>query len=338
MKHEDHPTDPPTANDDGFAKLISTAGRRETPPDYAYEQTLRVATEAWEKKVRARRWRLASSLAASIALIASLGVWQITREPVTIGTPSIVATLDRTLGTLERRTSEREWEVMSESSARTIAAETHLRTRADASAGLLLQGGQSLRLAGATEVVLQSSSKVRLITGKAYMDTGNALNRSVELLTEAGTAIDIGTQFEVFYRDQRFRLRVRDGTVMLQRGNDEIHSTAGEQLAIGPDGAVKRTFVELADPDWQWAEALAPTPEIEGRPLSTLLDWVRRETGRSILYADREIQRRTEHTILHGSIEGLAPLDALRVMLATTDFDYRLGENGSIRIELRQPQ
>jgi ferric-dicitrate binding protein FerR (iron transport regulator) len=338
MKHEDHPTDPPAANDDGFAKLISTAGRRETPPAHAYEQTLHVATAAWEKKVRARRWRLASSLAASIALITSLGVWQITREPVTIETPVIVATLDRTLGTLERRTSEREWEVMSESSARAIAAETHLRTRADASAGLLLQGGQSLRLAGGTEVVLSSSSKVRLITGKAYIDTANSLSGSVELLTEAGTAVDIGTQFEVLYRNQRFRLRVRDGAVMLQRRGGEIRSVAGEQVVIEPDGGVARTLVEQADPDWQWAEALAPTPEIEGRPLSTLLDWVRRETGRNILYTDREIQRRTEQTILHGSIEGLAPLDALRVMLATTDFDYRVGENGSIRIELRQPQ
>jgi ferric-dicitrate binding protein FerR (iron transport regulator) len=336
MKHEDHPTDPPTANDDGFAKLISTAGRRETPPAHAYEQTLRVATEAWEKKVRARRWRLVSSLAASFVLIASLGVWQIAQEPVTIETPSIVATLDRTQGALERRVSEREWQVMSESSVQAITADTHLRTRADASAGLLLQGGQSLRLAGATEVVLLSSSKVRLITGKAYIDTGNSQSGSVQLLTEAGTAIDIGTQFEVLYRDQRFRLRVREGTVMLQRGNGEIHSTAGEQLTVEPDGPVKRTLVEQADSDWRWVEALAPTPEIEGKPLSTLLDWVSRETGRNILYADREIQRRTEHTILHGSIEGLAPLDALRFMLATTDFDYRIGENGSIRIELRQ--
>jgi ferric-dicitrate binding protein FerR (iron transport regulator) len=336
MKHEDHPTDPPTANDDGLAQLISSAGRRETPPADAYEQTLRVATEAWEKKVRARRWRLASSLAASIVLILSVVlVWQGAEERVTTATPSIVATLDKTLGTLERRTSEQEWTVMSESS-RVIAAETHLRTHEKASAGLLLQGGQSLRLAGGTEVVLLSSSKVRLVTGKAYIDTRNSLSGSVELLTEAGTAIDIGTQFEVLYQDQHFRLRVRDGVVMLQRRGGEIRSGAGEQVAIEPEGGVRRTLVEQADPDWQWAEALAPTPEIEGRPLSALLDWVRRETGRNILYANREIQRRTEYTILHGSIEGLAPLDALRVMLATTDFDYRIGEDGSIRIELRQ--
>lgn len=336
MNHEDPSADSRAADDDAFAQLISSAGRRETPPGHAYDQTLRVATAAWRTKVRARQWRLASTLAASVLLaVGAAIVGRVTYTSVTAS--PITARLDKAIGEVEQRTPHGEWSLVSEG-WNAVVAGTSLRTGEEARAGLLLQGGQSLRLAAATELTLLSAARVELTSGKIYVDTGGPGARRVEVLTQAGTAFDIGTQFEIQYRNDRFRLRVREGAVMLRREAAEIRSAAGEQLSVESDGAIHRALVEAGDPDWQWVEALAPTPSIDGQSLAVLLGWVARETGRRVGYADRETQRRTEQTILHGRIEHLAPLDALRAMLATTDLQYRLLEDGSIRIEPKRPR
>ena len=70
-------------------------------------------------------------------------------------------------------------------------------------------------------------------------------------------------------------------------------------------------------------------------PVTELLNWVARETGRSIRFQDAEVKRRAAATILHGSIRHLAPLDALTIMLATTDLDYVELADGTLLIQSR---
>ena len=70
-------------------------------------------------------------------------------------------------------------------------------------------------------------------------------------------------------------------------------------------------------------------------PLTVLLEWVARETGRVIQFDKPEIERKAGTTILHGNIRHLAPLEALEVMLATTDLEYALPDDGTILIRLK---
>ena len=50
-------------------------------------------------------------------------------------------------------------------------------------------------------------------------------------------------------------------------------------------------------------------------------------------YATPAIERRASGTILHGSIRGLEPLEALAVMLATTDLRHEVLADGTIMIK-----
>ena len=61
--------DPPGTSHDSLAHLIEAAGRREAPPTHAYERALAATTQAWQTKVRRRRWRIAASIAAGIATL-----------------------------------------------------------------------------------------------------------------------------------------------------------------------------------------------------------------------------------------------------------------------------
>ena len=47
-------------------------------------------------------------------------------------------------------------------------------------------------------------------------------------------------------------------------------------------GDVQRAAVAIDDASWDWVQLVVRTPDIEDRPLSDLLEWVSRETGRGI--------------------------------------------------------
>ena len=70
------------------------------------------------------------------------------------------------------------------------------------------------------EIILESRSRLRLTTGKVYIDTGaGGAEGQMLVVTDAGSVADIGTQFEVLYDDSHFQVRVREGHILLQRGD-----------------------------------------------------------------------------------------------------------------------
>ena len=82
---------------------------------------------------------------------------------------------------------------------------------------------------------------------------------------------------------------------------------------------------------WLWILEAAPPIEIEGRSLASYLEWVARETGWRIRYADRDLERSAETILLHGTIEGLRPDESLGVILEGSGL-YHLTEDGAVLI------
>ena len=245
--------------------------------------------------------------------------------------------MERIIGRLEVRVAgEADWRLL-EADGRRLVPGTALRTGPRGRAGLMLAGGSSLRLAEGTEVRIDSPASLRLATGRAYIDSGRGerAGEPVEIATPVAKAIDVGTQFEVSFSAGTYRLRVREGRVVLRHGGESSDGAAGEQLLIGPDGRLERTSILATDADWQWVETVAPAPEIDERPVTELLDWVARETGRPIRYKDSDVERRAATTILHGSIRHVAPLEALGVMLATTNLEYVELPDGTLLIQTK---
>ncbi len=57
-----------------------------------------------------------------------------------------------------------------------------------------------------------------------------------------------------------------------------------------------------------------------------------RETGRALVFASPDEERRATQTILHGSLQRLNAVESLSAVMATTSLRFTLG-NDSIRIE-----
>ena len=333
------PQDPDDTGDereDAVARLMRAAGRRAEPPAEAYEQALAAALSSWDQLQARRRRRVFVTIAASVLLAIGVAVVVTNLPP---GTPPSIGYADRIVGTVEVRTdAQPEWSTLRDA-LQDLPRGAQLRTQAGSRAGIVLTAGVSLRLAEATEVELESASRLLVIAGKIYIDTGAArATHGIEVITEAGTAVDVGTQFEVQYRDGEYRLRVREGRVLLRRDAGEVDGQAGEQIKILVDGVLERSRIGQDDPAWDWVESVAPAPDIDKQPVTVLLTWVARETGRTLRFASPDIESKAGTTILHGSIRHLAPLEALSVMLATTDLEYTLPDDATILIRLKDVQ
>jgi ferric-dicitrate binding protein FerR (iron transport regulator) len=310
---------------DMVASLIRAAGRRMRPPDDAYREVLAAATAAFREKTARRRertwllWAAAAGVAAfAIALMLQWTPPSAQRAPL--------ARVERAIGTVERATGD-VWTQLTES-AEGLSGGTRIRTLAGGRAGLLLGEQLSLRLAAETEIMLDGPARLHLQRGTIYVDTSSSLpGDALEIVTPAGTARDLGTQFELRVGDGALRLRVREGAVEIDRAGKLLTGGAGEQVSIDALGGIQRSSIAANDTAWQWAESIAPAPNIEGRPATVLLAWVARETGRRLSYESAAVEARAATVILHGNIRHLAPLAALEVMLATTDLEYGLADD-----------
>jgi ferric-dicitrate binding protein FerR (iron transport regulator) len=189
-----------------------------------------------------------------------------------------------------------------------------------------LSGGGTLRIAAGTILDITGEAQARLRRGQVYVDLplGSSSQHPFRIMTREGTIEHVGTEFEVLENNQIMRLRVREGRVLLHRDTENIVADAGTELTALPGAHVSRREIDTYGRDWLWVAALAPDYEIEGRPLLGFLEWASRELGRPLKFSDIHARAVAEHTILHGSVRGREPLDALSSVLATTSLTYEI--------------
>jgi len=309
--------------------LIRSAGRRVDPPDDAYRQVLTSATDAFRRKSTRQRQRRWVALAAAVATLVVASVL-VTQRNAPAGRGDF-ASIERATGGVELAYGDG-WQPL-DGNPGSLGTGRRLRTLSDGRAALRLAGGASLRLAGETEVLLDAPGRIFVHHGTIYVDGGVRPGADpIEVVTPGGTAREIGTQFELQVAGARLRLRVREGSVSIDQGGRSLVGTAGEQIMIDDFGGVSRSPIERASVDWAWAEAVAPVPDVDGRPATELIGWVARETGRRLRYESPAVEERAASVILHGNIHHLPPLAALEAMLATTDLEYVLeGDTMEIR-------
>jgi ferric-dicitrate binding protein FerR (iron transport regulator) len=318
------------------ARLVRTGGSRLEPPPDAYDRVFAAANAALGTKLAQRRrvrWRRALALAASVVLAAGAALWIGFRGPVKLQ----VATAERRAGLVTLLAAgQLDWQSLEPGAL--VTQGSWLRTGTASSAALRMTDGLSLRIDAGSAVSFETPQRVRVQRGAVYVDSGPGDARlaagrpSIEIVTPLATARDVGTQFEVRLVDSDTLLRVREGSVWLTHEGGKVEGQAGEQLRVTPGGGLARGVIARDDSAWDWVQSMAAAPEIDDQPLSSVLAWVARETGRAIRYDSAETERRAAAAILHGSIRGLEPLPALETVLATSALGYRIADDGAILI------
>jgi hypothetical protein len=200
---------------------------------------------------------------------------------------------------------------------------------------LRMAGGQSVRIDGGTRLELLTASRLQLDSGAVYIDSGPpaTAGAAIEIVTSLGVVREIGTQFEVRIADEAesMQVSVREGSVSISRDSETLSAARGEQLTLDRQGLAARSALAADAAHWSWVLDAAPPLEIEGRTLADYLDWVARETGWQIRYADEDLARSAEKILLHGTIEGLRPDESLGVILEGSGL-YYLTADGAVLI------
>jgi hypothetical protein len=306
-----------------IADLIRLAGRRPEPPAFRAAR-VRAAVEAeWRgtlhRRSRVMVWRWA--LAAAALVLAALW-FRPTARPVAPRPPE-VATVVRVDGSVRLESSPSPVRLL------TIGDRLVAGAAADTTAGgriaLQLASGIALRVKEGTRIAVEAPSIVRLEHGAIYVDTksGASAPRRMEVHTPQGTVHNVGTRFEVVADSGAVRIRVRNGEVRVDRAGPEVRVIAGGVVALLPDRRVEWGAAPPFGKDWSWVEALAPPFVIEGATLESFLNWVSGELGLTWRYADRAAERYGRTVVLHGSIEGLTPKEALDAVLPTCGMSER---------------
>jgi ferric-dicitrate binding protein FerR (iron transport regulator) len=302
----------------------------------ALERVRSVAEQEWRalmarrQRLNRRRWAL-TGMAAAAVLVAVTGIWFV--RPATA--PVLFGSVYRADAGIDKRGTLL--------GHRTLVGHRTLRAGDLVHAGdelmvgsgpalIAIAGGGTLRIAARSAVDIMSSGEVRLEHGTIYVDMPPlpAVSASIAVSTKAGVIEHVGTEFEVMSDASSVRIRVREGRIRLRGAPDArgqvsvVSADAGTEVVATVGGPILQRRVATYGTDWLWLAELAPGFEIEGQPLMTFLQWVSRELGRRLEFADAQARETATRTILHGTIRERSPLDALSNVLETTSLSYEL--------------
>ncbi|MEO0996256.1 MAG: FecR domain-containing protein [Pseudomonadota bacterium] len=321
------------SDDEQIAALLGEAEPRPPiPPDFehaAYGELEQV----WRSVVRRRRRvRLGFALAASLLVVAAVG-WLGGPWLPEAPAPGLVASVARSTGTV---LAGSDTGLAAIAPGQPLYATQRLVTSGDARAALDWTGGVSVRLDRRSAVVLLSDRRLRLLRGQVYVDSPPGQTSAPEIATPLGSVRHVGTQFIVSLQRQRLDIRVREGAVLLDDGDNRTTVDSGEALQVAADGRRVSRPIQRYGAEWTWVETIGVVPAAGHASLRAFVDWVARETGRTITVASDDIGRRLAALPMPTGVRTTAPLDALADALTVSGLTYR-EEAGTIVIDTARP-
>lgn len=317
------------AGSDRIEQLLRLAGPREAVPPERLRRLRAAAHADWREHtgLRMRRRAIVATLGAvGIAAAVLLAVRVLSPDVVPPRAARTVATTETVHGAVRViKTGAPAAETTLLQVGERVAAGQGVDTRSGGQVALRLVDGTSVRVNGGSRLRLIEATVLALDEGTVYIDSGGATGApSLEVRTPIGVARDIGTRFEVRLLDEALRVRVRDGRVQLMQSREPHEAAPGEELTLDGSGTVVRRAVPVFGAEWAWVLAVGRPFDLEGRTLLAFLTWISDENGWQLRFEDAAVERKAEATVLHGSIEGLAPEEALAAVLPSTGMEHVL--------------
>ena len=326
MISPDEPQEPAMTTDDQIGQLLRFAGRRPMPDPGDMRRARAAAHAEWALVVqqRARRGRWRSLIGGAIAAAAcSAAAWTWMRPPTPPLAPSEVATIQRVTGTIIVTSAHSESRPVRDAGVR-LRAGDRIEVPDDSRAAFVLTQGIEVRLDRGTAAVLEAADRLTLRRGTIYIDSGTgARGPGLRIETTLGDVRHLGTRFEVRLADASLRVRVREGSVALERRGARWVGGPGEALTLADGQAPVRQRIATAGTEWAWVTELAEPFSLEGASVQSFLEWVRREEGSRWQIDDPALRSRANGIVLHGSIDGLTPQEALEAVLPAAGLTFR---------------
>jgi ferric-dicitrate binding protein FerR (iron transport regulator) len=302
-------------------RVLQAAGARVQPSQAVTDAVRAAAHKEWSAVVaaRSRRRRGLVAFAAAASLGAAVFAAWVGRSALAPAPSVAVASIARVSGHVEIAGAWGRTHAAVENQP--LLSGEKLITGADGRVALAMANGISVRLDQSTRIEFEDPHRASMTTGGVYVDSPGAptAERRLQIETPVGAVEHFGTQYEARFTSPSLRVRIREGRVAITPRQGLVQSgSAGEQLTMRTGGAVDRVSIDTHGSDWDWASSLAPTLEIDGRPLSEFLSWASRELGQPVVFATPASEAAAARVVLQGTVAGLSPKDALAAVLSTS--------------------
>jgi ferric-dicitrate binding protein FerR (iron transport regulator) len=286
-------------NDTELEQLLKSHGRQHQPDGATTEKIRRATEDAWlaavaEHQSRQQRpipWRWLSTGIAAILLAAVMMNRSTEAPPQPVLAQVIFA--QGTYQVNDRFVSAKQ----------PIKQGDTLTSANDGMITLNLNGGATITLAANTKLQLTDTAALTLFGGKMYIDSPRPESR-ILINTAWGKIEDIGTQFEVIAEPSRLRVAMREGSVKLALDNGvhyaQFHDGVGDVVTIDQNLALTKTTVASNDAQWNWPLAALSSMSLEGHSVFELMQWVKRTTGKSVIYRSTWAEEKSKQTRLSG--------------------------------------
>jgi transmembrane sensor len=309
-------------------RLLRLAGERAPVPAETDQRVRRAVLDEIRAVARWRRRRRRLAGAGAVLATAALVILALQLRPSAppetrplIAAPA-VATAERVEGTTVTRRIDGHVARRTIVAGRALSVGDEIETGGAGRLAIRWSSGASVRLDRVSRTRLVSATALELLEGALYIDSGPG-SPSLDVRTPFGLVKDVGTQFEIRLESGGLRVRVRSGLAEVHHGGEIVPARPGSEVRVSPSGTTTRVVLSYG-PEWEWTSALAPRFDVDGRTLSSYLDYLCREQGWTLAYADAGLARDVSGIVVHGSVDGLAPMDALSVVLSTSGLTFRL--------------
>jgi len=311
-------------SDEAIAELLGTASPR-PPPPAADEMLIREAVHAeWQRVAggHVRRHRITSFAIAASVLLAVFAALNLLRDPVSDFGNQQAATIEKQFGAITVND-----QLADPLQVAAINGGDIVETGTESGLALGWHDGGSLRLDQATVVVVEAANRIYLQQGRVYFDSeagplaAQPANRdAVELRirTDYGVVRHLGTQYMTEVAADELLVSVREGLVSI---DGKARAVRGQQFAISRSGVLSTSDTNGVD-DWEWVEKSTPAVNLDDQPVHRALEWVSRESGRSIRYTSAAAEALARTKRLRGNFD-LEPSRALEIFMMTVDLNAR---------------
>ena len=315
--------------DDELSGMFAHVERRPDPPPEALDRAFAAVEQEWASVTSAHRRRAQRRwLAVAAALVVGVsGTWiglelrplpspqaYLVQGDVAIGAEPAPVTVDP----VTPLSLDPQAEIVSRTASRWVS-----------------EHGVDVRLAGNSRIRWVRPDEIDLLEGTVYVATEGADRFAID--TRFGRVVDIGTRYQVRADARGMEVAVREGRVRLttEHGDvlsDEVDESTAAILSADADGVSGSTEPGAAG-RWAWIHD-APVGYASDEPL-VLLREIARDLGKRLQFTSPGVQASLASERVDGDFSGMAPLQALQILGAATNIDWR-DEGDAIVVGLRE--
>jgi len=316
---------------------LSSAKPRQAPRLDRKEEIYGELRSAWLDDIsvtKRRRRFIVSGLAASIVAAVVLSLQLNSGPQNAISQPDAV--LARSVGSGTTLNGFQIQEQIPINAPLQFRAGDELTTGENAAIAIDWNSACSLRVSSESTVVFESGDRVALVAGSMYFDSkqyGAGSSSSIIVDTPLGRVHHVGTQFVATVSGSSVTIAVREGKVSFGDDSDSIIVKSGQSVLIEGSNGIEFQDVAATDDRWAWASHIAPPLDVDGRSTRDIIEWLSRESGRSVEYRSSAAESYAASDTIRG-IGQIGPSQAMNIVPLATRLRLDIDKD-TIRVGLK---